>query len=64
MELLEPIAEMFNRIEPGAEWPRTLQYAITALLAKKGQDPLLAGPLKQLAVASASAAATGDAVRK
>lgn len=52
--LLEPMAQLFNEIEAGAEWPRGLLYAITALLAKAGQDPLTAGPLKQRPVTVAS----------
>ena len=35
VELLEPIADLFNKIKAGAEWPTTLQYAITAMLASK-----------------------------
>jgi hypothetical protein len=52
--LLEPLAWLFNAIEAGAPWPDTLLYAIIAMLAKKGQDPLLAGPLKQRPVSVAS----------
>ena len=45
---------MMNEIEAGAPWPSSLQYAIIAMLAKAGQDPLKAGPLKQRPVSVAS----------
>ena len=43
-----------NRVENGAPWPLALLYAIIAMLAKAGQDPLAAGPLKQRPVSVAS----------
>ena len=52
--LLQPFADMMDKIENGAPWPKPLLYAITAMLGKKNQDPLKAGSLKQRPVTVAS----------
>ena len=52
--MLDPFGRLMWRIEHGAAWPRALLYAIVAMLAKAGQNPLAAGPLKQRPVSIAS----------
>ena len=53
-QLLGPLADMMNEIEAGAPWPSSLQYAIIAMLAKAGQDPLKAVALNQRPASVAS----------